>query len=88
MLQNLRTVLVSKDFAALCQISSSLRTTLSQKKQATIDFSILLEKGDVKRSYAAEKMLPQSFLEGKDREMAAVALRYIYFCNNFILHSI
>lgn len=73
MLEELKSVLVGENIEALGKISSSLRTTLSQK-QRNINFSLLLEKGAVKRNQVAEKMLPKTFLEKNFKNSSVAAL--------------
>lgn len=73
MLEKLKSALVAENVEVIGEISSSLRTTLSQK-QRNIDFTLLLEKGVVKRNQFAEKMLPRTFLEKNLKTSTAAAL--------------
>ena len=87
MLKNLRLILSNGgDIEVIDDVSSSLRTTLSQQTLRDPDFSVLLEVGAVKchPKQGAEKMLlaPHPLLlsryVGRDSNYSYVTL--IYFC--------
>jgi len=74
MLNEVKFLLSSGNLKELHDISSSLRTTLSQKLR-DLDFSVLLETGAVKRHVDAEKMLPSNFYGYYSKDKSIVALR-------------
>jgi hypothetical protein len=76
MLEEVKSILSAGNVEALGDVSSSLRTTLSQKLR-DVDFSVLLGKGAAKRHQDAEKMLPEYFVNDCGNDCSIVALRYV-----------
>ena len=61
MIKTVENNLSSSNIDALSEVSSSLKTTLSNKTRS-LDFSVLLRPGAVKRNTETEKFIPKDFI--------------------------
>ena len=73
MLTTVKNNLSSSKIDALSEVSSSLRTTLSSKT-GSLDFSVLLRSGSVKRNTEVEKFILKDFISSY-KNISFVALQ-------------